>query len=464
MDIAEELYRDSISTVDKDGKRVWVYPKKPKGRLHNYRLALTLGYLALFFAGPFVKINGHPLLLINPFERHFVLFGQVFTPHDFALFGLGMIIFFVFIILFTVVYGRIWCGWLCPQTVFMEMVFRKIEYWIEGDRNQQRALDAAPWNAEKLAKKGIKQLIFVLFSALIAHATMAYIIGIEQTIDVVRQHPRQNASAFGGIVVFTGIFYFVFARMREQICTSICPYGRLQGVLVDKNTLAVMYDYKRGEPRHKIQKAAAVPTVGGDCVDCTLCVQVCPTGIDIRNGTQLECINCTACIDACDDVMTKVHRPLGLIRLASEASVAEGKPFVFGRRTWVFTAILVVLVGIEAALLVGRNELETTVLRVPGQLFQELPNGRISNLYNAQFVNKTFEDITLSLRVNTPGSRLNLVGGSITVAKAGRAEAVFFVEVDKNQLRQRKQSIVIEVVKNGQVIDEQTTSFFSNVE
>lgn len=239
-----------------------------------------------------------------------------------------MITFFVFIILFTVVFGRVWCGWACPQTIFMEMVFRKIEYWIEGDAAKQMKLKNMPWTAEKIFKRVLKYVIFMAISLLIAHTLMAYLIGVDKVIDIVTASPYEHWSGFLGMLFFTGIFFWVFSYFREQACIAVCPYGRLQGVLLNKDSMAVSYDFKRGEPRGKIKKGE-IQEGQGDCIDCKLCVHVCPTGIDIRNGTQLECVNCTACMDACDEVMTKVNRPKGLIRIASYNGIVEGTKNIY---------------------------------------------------------------------------------------------------------------------------------------
>src|SRR5690606_27936233 len=245
--------------------------------------------LAILFAGPFIKVDGRPWLLFNIFERKFIIFGAVFWPQDTYLLIFLLLIFFVFIILFTVSFGRAWCGWACLQSLFIEMVFRKIEYAIEGDANQQRALNAQPWTAEKIIKKTSKISIFAIISLIIGHLVMAYLIGIDQVIAIVSSPPTANMAGFLGLIAFSAIFMFVFTWFREQACLVVCPYGRLQGVMLDNNSINVMYDYVRGEPRGPIRKTAAEDTVKGDCVDCSLCVQVCPTGIDIRTGIQMEC-------------------------------------------------------------------------------------------------------------------------------------------------------------------------------
>ncbi|MFD2519814.1 cytochrome c oxidase accessory protein CcoG [Emticicia soli] len=463
LDFIDEAYRDSIATVDSDGKRIWVYPKKPSGRYHNYRVIATLVFLGLFFVGPFVKINGQPLLMINIFERKFVLFGQLFLPQDSVIFSVGLITFFIFITLFTVVYGRFWCGWACPQTVFMEMVFRKIEYWIEGDRKQQMALNKAPWTAEKIIKKGGKRLVFLLISILIAHTTMAYLIGIEATKQIITQPPAEHLTGFIGIVAFTGIFYYVFTVLREQVCVSICPYGRLQGVLIGRNTINIIYDWVRGEPRGKLSKheTPATPTLKGDCIDCKLCVQVCPTGIDIRNGAQLECINCTACIDACDDVMTKINKPIGLIKYGSAESVEKRIPYKLSPRAYAYSAVLVLLVGVEAFLLMSREAIETTVMRVPGQMYQEQANNKISNLYNAQIVNKSNEAMEVYLKVEDNEGTIRLIDGKkkIIVPKEGKADVVFFLDMDKSAIKKIKTNLAIEVWQGDDKLETIKTTF-----
>lgn len=463
LDFIDEAYRDSIATVDSEGKRIWVYPKKPSGRYHNYRIIATLIFLGLFFVGPFVKINGQPLLMINVIERKFVLFGQLFLPQDSVIFSVGLLTFFVFIIVFTVVYGRFWCGFACPQTVFMEMVFRKIEYWIEGDRKQQMALNKAPWTTEKILKKGGKRLVFLLISILIAHTTMAYLIGLEATKEIITRSPAEHMTGFIGLVAFTGIFYYVFTVLREQVCISICPYGRLQGVLMGRNTINIIYDWLRGEPRGKLNKhePVAISTPKGDCIDCKLCVQVCPMGIDIRNGAQLECTNCTACIDACDEVMIKIDKPTGLIRYGSVESVEKRIPFKLSFRAYAYSAVLLLLVGIESFLLLSRSAIETTVMRVPGQMYQEQANNKISNLFNAQIVNKSNEEMEVSLKVADNQGTIRLIDGKriIKVPKEGKADVVFFLEMDKAAIKKIKTNLTIEVWQGEDKLETIKTTF-----
>lgn len=457
-----EAFRDSLSTVKDDGGRNWVYPKKVSGFFYRWRSYFSWFLLALLFAGPFLSIGGKPFLLLNVFERRFVIFGQVFWPQDTHILLFLLLILFVFIILFTVVFGRIFCGWICPQTLFMEMVFRKIEYWIEGDANQQRKLNALPWNREKFLKKGGKLLIFLLISLLISHTVMAYLLGVEQTLEIVSSSPAEHLPGFIGLMVFTGIFLFVFSWFREQACTVVCPYGRLQGVLLDTNSINVTYDYVRGEPRGKINKKGKEEPPKGDCVDCTLCVQVCPTGIDIRNGVQMECVNCTACIDACDAVMEKVNRPKGLIRYASETSVKEGHQKLISPRVMGYSGVLVLLIVAFIGLLVTRTELSATVTRFPGMTYQKRTDGQISNLYEVTFINKTFDGQRVQIKSGDEKYRIEASGdGNWRLEGQSKQEGRFFLVVDAGKVEEANQEVKLLLFQNGEVIDEITTNFMA---
>ena len=460
----DEEYRNSIATVDERGKRIWVYPKKPSGHFHNLRIIVSIVLLAILFGLPFIKVNGDPLMLIDVFERKFIIMGIHLWPQDFHIVALSMITLVVFVVLFTVVFGRVWCGWACPQTIFMEMVFRKIEYWIEGDANKQRKLNDAPWDSDKILKKGAKHFIFVLISLIISHTFLSYIIGIEKLQAIVSESPGENLLGFIALMVFTGIFYMVFAFLREQICIAVCPYGRLQGVFLGNNSIAVMYDWLRGEPRGRLKKGQ-VQDDKGDCIDCKMCVYACPTGIDIRNGIQLECVNCTACIDACDEVMDKIEKPRGLIRYASYSSIKEGKEKIFTSRVLGYTLVLSLLVSVVAFMLFTRNDVEATILKVPGQLYQEQPDERISNLYNIQFINKTNREIPLEMRVKDyPEATIKRVGDEMLKLEPGaRMDAVFFIEMARQDISQMKTTIEVELIADGEVIDEISTNFVGPV-
>lgn len=458
-----EAFRDQISTVTNEGNRVWIYPKKPSGRFYNARTIVSILLLAFLFGVPFIKVNGHQFILFNILERKFILFGIPFGPHDFHLFGLAMIAVIVSIFLFTVVYGRIFCGWICPQTIFMEMVFRKIEYFIEGDANRQRALNQRPMNGEKFFKKSVKHFIFFALSFVIANFFLAYIIGMDQLITIITDPITAHTGGLFAITIFSGIFYWVFSYFREQACTIVCPYGRLQGVMLDQNSIVIAYDDVRGEPRAKIKKDEP-RNDKGDCIECHLCVDVCPTGIDIRNGTQLECVNCTACIDACDNVMDKIGKPRGLIRYASKNEIETRVRKIFTPRALGYTFVLTLLLSLITFLLINRTEVELTILRTPGILFQEQPDNKISNLYDVKIVNKTFNEFPVSLKLENINGEIKMIGTeNLNVESQGIAEAKFLVILSKDDIQNMKTPLDISVSSSGEIIDVIRTSFLGKV-
>lgn len=462
--VYDDEFRNSIATVDEKGKRVWVYAKEPAGSYHRFRIVVTIVLLGILFAGPFIKIGGQPLLMLNFLERKFVIFGQAFWPQDFVVLAIALITFFVFIILFTVVFGRIWCGWLCPQTLFMEMVFRKIEYWIEGDANDQRKAAKQPLTFGRAAKKGLKHLIFIAISSLIAHTLLAYIVGADQAMAIIRQSPIDNMGGFIALTAFTGIFYSVFAFFREQACIAVCPYGRLQGVLLVKESIVVAYDWLRGEPRGKRKKNVIDDVKKGDCIDCKLCVHVCPTGIDIRNGTQLECVNCTACIDACDDVMIKIGKPKGLIRYASHNSILNGVHKLLTARVIAYSFVLTALLAVLGFTIMTRTDVETTILKVSGTLYQR-KGDNITNLYNVQFVNKTFRALPVELRIESPAeARLVKPDQNRDVVPAqGMLKSIYFIEMSAAAIHEAKTVIHVGVYEDGKMIERIKVKFIGPV-
>jgi cytochrome c oxidase accessory protein FixG len=289
---------------------------------------------------------------------------------------------------------------------------------------------------------------------------MAYLIGIDQVRDVVSQPPSEHLAGFIGLMVFTLIFYLIFSFLREQVCIAVCPYGRLQGVFLGNDSIAVMYDWLRGEPRGRIRKGQERKDKG-DCIDCKMCVYACPTGIDIRNGTQLECVNCTACIDACDAIMEKVEKPKGLIKYASYNGIREGHHKIFTTRVFGYSLVLLALIGLIFYMLLTRPDVEATVLKVPGQLYQEQPDNRISNLYNIQFVNKTFQDVELSLRIkDRENATIRRVGEeALLIPASGTAEGVFFIEIPREDIERMKTELVVQLLQEDEVMDEVKTNF-----
>ncbi len=460
----DQEFRDSIATVDEKGKRIWVYPKKPKGTFHRWRVLVAIILLAFLFGVPFIKVDGDPLLLFDFFERKFIIFGIHLWPQDFHIVALIMITTVVFIVLFTVIWGRIWCGWACPQTIFMEMVFRKIEYLIEGDATKQRKLDQMPWNKEKILKKGTKHLVFIIIALLISHTFLSYIVGVDKVLELVSSPPSEHLAGFIALMVFTGMFYVVFSILREQVCIALCPYGRLQGVFIGNNTISIIYDWVRGEPRGRL-KRGKIQEGKGDCIDCRMCVYACPTGIDIRNGTQLECVNCTACIDACDQVMDKIGKPQRLIKYGSYSGIKEGNHKIFTSRVIGYSIVLALLVSIVVFMLFTRTDVEATILKVPGQLYQEQPDDRISNLYNIQFINKTNHEIPFELKVKDHTTAvIRRVGDEKLMLKPGeRLDGVFFIDLPKSEIKDIKTKLTIQLISNGEVIDEINTNFIGPV-
>jgi cytochrome c oxidase accessory protein FixG len=458
----DQSFRDSVATIDKKGHRNYIFPKKPKGKLYNKRTLASIIYLVIFFGLPFIKIHGEPMFMINVLKRKFILFGQIFGPQDFFIFALGMLTFMVFIILFTVVFGRVFCGWACPQTVFMEMVFRKIEFWIDGDYTKQRQLKEMPWNGYKIRKRVTKIIIFYLLSFIIANFFMAYLISMDEVLHYIKEGIISHFGTFMALIGFSTVFFFVFYWFREQVCIVVCPYGRLQGVLLDKNSIVVAYDYVRGEPRGKLKKETKENL--GDCIDCAACVRVCPTGIDIRNGTQLECVNCTACIDSCDEIMLSVKKPTGLIRFASESQVAKSEKPKFNARIIAYSVVLLGLITALGFMLASRDDVDVTLLRTSGSVYQTLPDGRIGNIYNAKMANKTHEDIPLTLKLENINGEIEVIGKDILVEKEGYKNATFIIKVDTKEIKNRRTPINISIYQANKKIRTISTTFIGPME
>ncbi len=409
---------DSLTSVNADGTRYVIHPADVKGRFRQWRTILGWILIALFVALPWIPINGYPAVFLDFVNQRFHLFGATLAFQDtwllfFVVTGLAFSIFFV-----TALFGRVWCGWACPQTVYLDLVYRRIERLIEGDATARRRLDASPWTPEKAIKRISKHLLFLLCSALIVHIFLSYIVSLPGLWSMMLSSPLQNWAAFLFVLIATAILYFNFAWFREQLCIVICPYGRLQGALIDDHSLNVAYDATRGEPRGKASDPNA-----GDCVDCHRCVQVCPTGIDIRQGLQLECVGCTACIDACDDIMDKLKRPRGLIRYASNEELEGRQSRLIRPRTLVYTAFLLVGMIVAAFSVASVQPAEVSIVRSTGMPFF-VTETSVRNQFTVRLVNKSSETMSFTLRTTTDAPFPIEVGGDRVIEVAPMEEVV----------------------------------------
>jgi cytochrome c oxidase accessory protein FixG len=457
-----EEFRDRLGIVTEEGKRKRIYPRRPKGRFHTARVILSWALLAVLFVTPFLRIGGHPVMLFDITERKFIVFGMIFGPHDFLILALATITVIVFIFLFTVVFGRLFCGWVCPQTVLLEMVFRKIDYWLEGNHVEQARLNAAPWTGRKLRIKALKHGIYFLLSFVIANTLLAWIIGTDKLLAIIADPPSAHMAGLTAILVFTAGFHWLFAWFREQACILVCPYGRLQGVMLDRSSVVIAYDFKRGEPRALFRKNEA--RTAGDCIACNQCVEVCPTGIDIRNGTQLECVNCTACIDACDTVMDAVKKPRGLIRYDSFEGIERGVRRLLTPRSIGYSAVLAVLMGFLVWRVAARADVDVTLLRTPGMFYQELPDGRVANLYDVKAVNKTFERMPISFRLRGREGNVTVLGDPLVLNVQEATGTKLMVTLPREEVRAMSTPLTVDMYAGERLVASAATSFLGPVE
>lgn len=431
-----DLPEERISTLDETGKRVYIFPARVRGIFSRYKAVVDVILVLFFLVLPWVKINGHQALLLDFMERKFAILGVTFWSHD------GPLIFFILATLsiglafVTAIWGRVWCGWACPQTVFIDGIFRRIEYWIIGSHIRQMNLARAPWNGEKIFKLSLVWTLFSIVSLIIAHSFLAYFVGAERLVEMTQHNPRENWTVFLIMAFITGLLLFDFGWFREQFCIIMCPYGRFQSVLMDEDSLTVSYDPYRGEPRRGV---AGPGEHEGDCIDCYRCVAVCPTGIDIRRGLQMECIGCTACIDACDEVMEKIDKPRGLIRYATGNSLKGIRPRRIRPRVAIYSALLVVVFAMLAITISRREDIMVTILRGKDSPYQvvksEAGTDQVINHFKMHLKNQTFDDVSLKLVV--PGiwkhERIELITQTDTVNLAPGEDLTlhFFVKFPK---------------------------------
>jgi cytochrome c oxidase accessory protein FixG len=367
-----ERHESRLATTDDHGHRVYLYPEDVKGFWRHRRTIFFWFLIILYLVLPWTRVGGKQTILLDIAHREFTFFGHTFYGHDAPLLifiFLGIPLFFGFV---TSIWGRVWCGWGCPQTVFIDAIYRNIELWTEGKARAREALDKAPWNAVKIARKGSKWILFLLVSMHIGHSFVGYFVGTRELYDITMAPPTEHWGVFVATWIATGIALFDFGWFREQFCIIACPYGRFQSVMMDDHSMIVTYDEQRGEPRRSPEVSHENE---GDCINCYNCVKVCPTGIDIRRGTQMECIACTNCIDACDEIMDKVGKPKGLIRYDSELGKKGINVKKLGVRSIIYLTLLTVILSLFVYKLKHSDELRVTMLRGSKTTFNIIKSG-----------------------------------------------------------------------------------------
>ncbi|MBL7714236.1 MAG: cytochrome c oxidase accessory protein CcoG [Bdellovibrionales bacterium] len=440
-----------LSTIDASGNRLWVYPSDVSGRYRNRRTWVSGLLLLVFLLLPWLRMGGHQAVLFDIWNGRFSVFGLRFWSHDAPILLFLIAGAAVSLALVTSIWGRLWCGWACPQTVFVDLVFRRIERWIEGDAVRRRQLDQGPWNEDKVSKKIFKWVAYFFVALIISHSFVAYFIGTEKLAIMISRSPGENLGTFTAMSIMTAAVLFDFGWFREQFCTLLCPYGRFQSVLMDQRSLAIVYDSKRGEPRRGA--AAAQKQNQGDCIDCEKCVHVCPTGIDIRNGLQMECIACTACADACDGVMEKIGKPVGLVRYSS---VQEKGLKRFARPGAYFLVLCVLISGLYFVL-AKREPVELTLIRKVGAPYEEVlrpgQEKEIVNSFKLDLLNQTFETIEVEFAQPGPGVPIGLQwvsSGLPAKLAAGESRRIdLFVRFPVSQVKMGSGKAVLETVTNS---------------
>ncbi|MEZ6319051.1 MAG: cytochrome c oxidase accessory protein CcoG [Phycisphaerales bacterium] len=414
-----------LSTLNADGSRRWLRPKPSRGAFWKWRLIVGWALIVIFTALPWIPINGKPAILLNIVRREFTFFGKTFLPTDTLLLALLLIGLFLSIFFVTALFGRVWCGWMCPQTVYLEFVYRPIERLFEGEPGRRKP------KKNLGARKVARFAVYLLVSMFLAHTFLSYFVGVGQLRHWILGSPFEHPVPFLTMAIVTGLMLFDFGYFREQVCVVMCPYARMQSALLDRDSLIVTYDAKRGEPRGKRGKKrstapspegngdvslAVLPDEPGDCVDCTLCVQTCPTGIDIRDGLQMECVGCAQCIDACDDVMTRLGKATGLIRYSSQRAIEDGASKLIRPRVLIYPVLLVVIVTAFIVVLSTKSNTDVQVLRAPGLPFNTLSTGEVSNQIRVRITNRKDEaaEYTLSA-VGPEGVRLEIAENPITI-------------------------------------------------
>jgi len=446
--------RDSVTTINDDGSRNFLHPADVHGVFTLLRRVSGTLILALFIALPWIPIGGHPAVFLDVANRRFHLFGLTAAAQDlwlvfFLITGLGFGLFFI-----TSLLGRIWCGWACPQTLFMEHVFRRIERFIEGDAAAQRLLDRESWSAHKWFKRGLKHALFILLSLAVAHIALSYFVSLPGLWAIMHQSPLENFGLFALVLALAGLFYFDFAWFREQFCIILCPYGRLQSALIDNHTLVIGYDEKRGEPRGKVD------TTTGDCIDCRRCVQVCPTGIDIRQGLQMECIGCSNCVDACDEIMDKLGRPHGLVRYDSLNGLAGKKTQWLRPRTLMYSVLLILGASVATYASTFFKPASLTVLRMTGAPYY-MDGTMIRNQFMVRVANKAHQPLRLYVTAASDPAGLHQTGfdGVVEIPAEGEIQQPLVLQFPRASFTGKTSVTVRLTSEDGRVTIENTVPF-----
>lgn len=441
--ISQELPEERLATLAEDGRRVKLYPADVTGHYRNIRKVFHEVLMLVFLVLPWIKINGYQAVLFDIPNRRFAIFGLTFWAHDAPMLFLVFAAIAIAVALVTAIWGRLWCGWACPETVFTESVYRRIERWVEGAHQKRRKLDQGPWDSNKIWRKSLKWFLFVVVTLVITHSFLAYFVGVDQLAEMIQSSPSKNPTAFSIMLFTSAVLLFAFGWFREQFCVIMCPYGRFQSLLMDEDSLAIVYDEKRGEPRR-----GEVPEGGvqGDCINCYKCVQACPTGVDIRRGVQMECIACTACIDACDFVMEQTKRPKGLIRYDTAKGLRSEANTHIRLRTVLYSSILILVLSVLGYVLADRPPIDITLLRAKGSPYQQASNDSgeplVINHFRLAVSNYQFEPAKVYLTIHQEGKDTIKESAEIVMAlkevpvNAGEDKKLdFFVRYPKSVLK-----------------------------
>lgn len=450
-------------TIGERGSRKWIYADLAHGRFARARNVVNSVLIVFYVLAPWLSIAGQPFLRFDIPARRYSIFGATFVATDLYLLALFLIIAVVGLFLFSALLGRLWCGWACPQTVYLEGVFRRIERWIEGTPMKRRKLDGGARDSLYWLKKSAKHAVFIAISVFLSLSFTAYFISPRAAFAMLWTGGGGHSAAFVTTLIVSVATYWNFAWFREQFCTFLCPYARLQSVMLDEHSLIVGYDPVRGEPRGAHQPGSSWEG-RGDCIDCKRCVQVCPTGIDIRHGLQLECVSCTACIDACDTVMERIGRPRGLIRYDSLAGLARQPKRIIRSRVVLYSMVLLALCSVFAVRLMGRDVIELSVTRAPGLPYLAQDDGLVRNLFVVHVTNTDARERIVTIEVSGPGNLSVIVPGQpFHVASGGRVSSEVFVLLPALQITTAENPLQFRLVADGETVSVATAVFLGPV-